>query len=166
MINRVKSTTKINKTKKSLFVLQFSVSENCNKREYMVNTGSAGSEPIIGKLCIWRVWNSGGKSIFDHRWSARIFVTHTDWIATLIRFLVLWGWHHYLFVSINKAQRWSSWESATTTSPQWRHTSIAGASTFKALHKNYQLHSIPYINWSWRWGSVVIQSQNLWQRGI
>ena len=48
---------------------------------------------IIGKLCIWRVWNSGGKSIFDHRWSARIFVTHTDWIATLIRFLVLnWNW--------------------------------------------------------------------------
>ena len=44
---------------------------------------------IIGKLCIWRVWNSGGKSIFDHRWSARIFVTHPDWIATLIRFLVL-----------------------------------------------------------------------------
>ena len=44
---------------------------------------------IIGKLCIWRVWNSGGKSIFDHRWSARIFGTHTDWIATLIRFLVL-----------------------------------------------------------------------------
>ena len=44
---------------------------------------------IIGKLCIWRVWNSGGKSIFDHRWSARIFVTHTDWIATLIRFLVI-----------------------------------------------------------------------------
>ena len=21
---------------------------------------------IIGKLCIWRVWNSGGKSFFDH----------------------------------------------------------------------------------------------------
>ena len=40
---------------------------------------------IIGKLCFWRVWNSGGKSIFDHRWSARIFVTHPDWIATLIR---------------------------------------------------------------------------------
>ena len=45
---------------------------------------------IIGKLCIWRVWNSGGKSIFDHLWSARIFVTHTDWVATLIWFLVLW----------------------------------------------------------------------------
>ena len=48
MVNGVECTTKINKTKKSLFVLQFSVSENCNKREYMVNTGSAGSEPILG----------------------------------------------------------------------------------------------------------------------
>lgn len=45
---------------------------------------------IIGKLCIWRFWNSGGKSFFDHLWSARIFGTHPDWIATLIWFLVLW----------------------------------------------------------------------------
>ena len=49
---------------------------------------------IIGKLCIWRVWNSGGKSNFDHLWSARIFVTHPDWIATLIWFLVICiCWH-------------------------------------------------------------------------
>ena len=48
---------------------------------------------IIGKLCIWQVWNSGGKSIFNHHWSARIFVTHPDWIATLIRFLVLYNVH-------------------------------------------------------------------------
>ena len=54
---------------------------------------------IIGKLCIWRVWNSGGKSIFDHRWSARIFGTHTDWIATLIRFLVLYNTDRIIIVS-------------------------------------------------------------------
>ena len=54
--------------------------------------------------------------------------------------LVCFHHQHYLFVSIINAQRWSSWESATTTSPQWRDTSIAGAPTFKALHKNYQLH--------------------------
>ena len=44
---------------------------------------------IIGKLCNWRFWNSGGKLFFYHLWSARIFVMHPDWIATFIWFLVL-----------------------------------------------------------------------------
>ena len=44
---------------------------------------------IIGKLCIRRFWNSGGKLFFYHLWSARIFVMHPDWIATFIWFLVL-----------------------------------------------------------------------------
>ena len=45
---------------------------------------------IIGKLCIWHFWNSGGKSFVDHLWSARIFVTHPDRLVTLIQFLVLY----------------------------------------------------------------------------
>ena len=69
-------------------------------RKWSLTTKPSTFDPIvlyiIGKLCIFRFWNSGGKSFFDHLWSARIFVTHPDWIATLIWFLVLsrgkWGW--------------------------------------------------------------------------
>ena len=47
MINRVESTTKINKTKKSFFALKFPVSQNCDKGENVINTRTTSSKAIL-----------------------------------------------------------------------------------------------------------------------